>query len=189
MKKYIIAHGDWYRTLGHERSAVLAESWGLLPCGSLDYDVLILTGGADVGDNPTRDETETNFIKDAKSRGKTIFGICRGFQLMLSLTGVDLVKHIPDVSTQIEHRTLTDNWKGQSSWHTNESGLLVNSRHHQGAFEAPGWEILDRSPDGLIEAAYRPNEYGVQWHPEHMEMVGTPALDWLKAELIEKGII
>lgn len=190
MKSYFVACGDWPATSGQYYSARLAESWGLRPSeNDHDYDILIVPGGTDIGNLPSRDETELELIKDARSRGKKILGICRGMQLLFWSTGIELVQHIPDKSSIIEHRTLTSNWKGQSSWHTNQSGVLVNSRHHQGTFDAPGWEVTDRSPDGLVEAAYRENEYGVQWHPEHPEMIGTPALDWLHSELVKHGIL
>ncbi len=46
----------------------------------------------------------------------------------------------------------------------------VNSYHHQAVRElAPGLETMAFSPDGLVEALWRPASaflWAVQWHPE-----------------------
>ena len=50
------------------------------------------------------------------------------------------------------------------------SPLVVNTVHHQAIKDvAPGFAVMGRCEDGIIEAIWNPNEkflWGVQWHPE-----------------------
>jgi len=110
---------------------------------------------------------------------KPVLGICRGMQLMLYIHDNRLIEHIPAVNENMMHTTITGNWRGQSSWHLTQQGLVTNSRHHQGFehVEKP-WEVIDRTHDGIVEAIHWKNQFGVQWHPEHIEMSGTPAQKW-----------
>lgn len=189
-KKYYMPIGDWPISTGYEHIHKLLQSFGATNSDNLESaDVLVLPGGADIGINQIRDAAEIQSVKKARKGGKKILGICRGMQFLLHSSGTPLVEHIPDFTTTIEHRTLTAHWTGQSSWHTTSLGLLVNSRHHQGAVYAPTWDIIDRCQDGIIEAISRGNEFGVQWHPEHPEMSKTPALAWLESELKKRDMI
>ena len=45
-------------------------------------DLLILTGGDDLGVTPERDETETQLLEHALSTDLPLFGSCRGMQLI-----------------------------------------------------------------------------------------------------------
>ena len=68
MKKYLVSTGDWPAGKGQYYSARLAESWGLLSAeNDYDYDLLIIPGGADIGEFPSRDKTELALIEDALS--------------------------------------------------------------------------------------------------------------------------
>ena len=43
----------------------------------------------------------------------------------------------------------------------------VNSYHHQAVKTLPpGLQTVAMSPDGIVEAIWRPGMLGVQWHPE-----------------------
>jgi putative glutamine amidotransferase len=190
MKRYWMPTGDWPIGTGYKHAHSLMSLFGLSEGTSESYDLLLLPGGADIGQRPQRDSMELTALEEALSEGKNIFGICRGMQLMLYASGVRIIDHIPDVTTAIEHRTLTGNWTGQSGWHRTSKGLLVNSRHHQGAIENLGhWEVVDTAEDGIVEAVRSSKQYGVQWHPEHPEMRETPALRWLESELKKHDII
>lgn len=146
--------------------------------------VLVLPGGSDIGQWPDRDWEEAILYKEWSDTGKPVIGICRGMQLMLYLTGGDIVKHIPDATDRIMHTSSTGAWKGRSAWHTTRLGLLTNSRHHQGFLTAPAdWEVLDSTHDGVIEAVRFKNQFGVQWHPERDEMINTTALNWWTEEV------
>ena len=190
MKRNWIPTGNWFIGTGYDQAHCLMKTLGYEEAATQkEADILMLPGGADLGERPNRDEFEYACIDYARSNGQQIFGVCRGMQILLASTGVELIDHIPNVPMLLEHRTLTGNWKGQSGWHTTDLGLLVNTRHHQGAIEAEGWEIVDRCPDGIIEAIYRENEFGVQWHPEHPEMYNTFANQWLAEELKKRNFV
>jgi gamma-glutamyl-gamma-aminobutyrate hydrolase PuuD len=144
-----------------------------------DADVLVLPGGSDIGDRHDRDSVEFHLYSEWSLSGRPVVGICRGMQVMLHQNSGRLVTHIPDETTQIMHTTMTSYWRGQSSWHSTEAGLLTNSRHHQGFTTVPpGWEVLDKTSDGIIEAVRKDNQFAVQWHPEKTEMINTVALQW-----------
>jgi putative glutamine amidotransferase len=190
MKKYWIPTGPWPIGTGYEHAHRLLVLFGMSEGNQEDYDVLVLPGGADIGARPERDKIEFAALETAQKCGKKIFGICRGMQVMLYVTGVEIIDHLPDYGGLLEHTTLTGHWTGQSGWHSTEQGLLVNSRHHQGAIKNLGhWEVVDRSIDGVVEAVKCKNQFGVQWHPEHPEMRDTPALEWLRGQLSENNII
>ena len=105
----------------------------------------------------------------------------------LNESGNAFIDHIPDYAKEIIHTTISGDWKGQSSWHTTQNGLLVNSRHHQGVKEkeVTQYEVIDVTTDGIVEAIENKEtkEFAVQWHPEHTEMNGTPAQEWFICKL------
>jgi len=152
-------------------------------------DILLLPGGADIGMRDGRDEYEIYLYKRFRELRKPIIGICRGLQLMIYLNerGNSLIEHIPDYTKEILHTTITGDWRGESAWHTTELGLFVNSRHHQGVYlgDVNNYEVIDMTSDGIVEAIENKErkEFAVQWHPEHSEMVGTPALEWFICRL------
>ena len=190
VKTYFIPEGPWSVGTGFASYTALMSNYGLRKESDIrNAELLLLPGGADLGANLERDEYDSECLEYARAVGLKIFGICRGMQLMLSSTGCKLLTHLPDIDNLLEHRTMTGNWKGQSCWHRTSSGLLVNTRHHQGFLYAPEWDIIDKSSDGIIEAVWKGNEFGVQWHPEHPEMINTLAYRWLEYELIRREII
>lgn len=152
-------------------------------------DFLLLPGGADIGMRDGRDEQEIYLYSKFRKLEKPIVGICRGLQLMIYLNekGSVLINHIPDYTKEILHTTITGDWKGESSWHTTDLGLFVNSRHHQGVFlkHVNSYEVIDMTSDGIVEAIENKEtkEFAVQWHPEHFEMNNTPAQDWFISRL------
>lgn len=189
-KKYWIPTGNWNIGTGYAHAHKLMQDFGLIEGSEDNFDVLVLPGGADIGVNPNRDAFEFAALDKAINNKKKVFGVCRGMQVILHASGVKILDHIPNEPNVIEHRTLTGDWTGQSGWHTTRLGLLVNSRHHQGArIVADHWEVVDETADGIVEAVKSGCQYGVQWHPEHPEMVGTHANKWLKAQLKINGII
>ena len=162
---------------------------------ALAIDGLLLSGGVDVnpllyGEQPVRelgavsderDRYELMLIHEVAKRGKPIFGICRGIQ-MLNLAfggtlwqdiylGSDIIKHRQDQagfcashSVIVASGTLLESMVSSS--------VLTNSFHHQACKAvAPGFVVSARSSDGIvegIEAADGRMLYAVQWHPEHM---------------------
>ena len=124
---------------------------------------------------------ETVVLNKAMSAGKPILGICRGIQFINAALGGTLYQDLPTQHpSEVNHHQdrpydvpvhdveITED----SPIHKclNVSRLSVNSYHHQAVREtAPGLKEMAVSPDGIVEALYKP-DYGflwaVQWHPE-----------------------
>lgn len=98
-----------------------------------DCDVVVFRGGSDInpeiynhkkatatrGINDTRDEFEVSVYKKALKKGKIMFGICRGHQLLSSLNGAFLIQ---DVNEHYgTHNIFLENGKS----------IETNSIHHQ----------------------------------------------------------
>ena len=173
--KYFMPSGEWpLRTQPYHD---LMKRAGFIE-GDENSEILLLPGGADLGMRPERDLEEFKQWNKWVAEGKPIVGICRGMQVMLHLTGNNIIEHIPDEMDLIQHTTINGSWLGQSSFHNTECGLLINSRHHQGFTDVKDWTVLDKTSDGIIEAVINNIQFGVQWHPEHEEMIGTAAEEW-----------
>jgi gamma-glutamyl-gamma-aminobutyrate hydrolase PuuD len=180
--KYFMPNGNW--PLNENVYHQMMERIGHTQSNANDADFLLLPGGTDLGIRLERDQIETYWYNKFQLKNLPILGICRGMQLMLHKSGGQLISHIPNVLNEITHTTETGHYTGVSSWHLTKLGLYTNSRHHQGFLESPlGWEVLDKTDDGIIEAVKKGNEFAVQWHPELDEMINTPAFLWFKTEL------
>jgi N5-(cytidine 5'-diphosphoramidyl)-L-glutamine hydrolase len=118
---------------------------------------VLLTGGGDIaalgGDAPERDASEDAVLDWARRTGVKVFGVCRGFQFLLSRAGAEL--------TRVEgHVALR---------HALDDGRTVNSFHEWSTRDLPpGWIDAVRAPDGTLEAARRADGSiaGQMWHPE-----------------------
>lgn len=188
---------------------VLAEeeelSWLISRC-----DGLILTGGVDIDPqrfgetvlndtvaiSPERDESEHRVLELAVERNIPILGICRGIQMLNVYFGGSLYQDIPaQVDTEIRHamqmpyhRTCHNCTVVQgSALHRllSRDVIAVNSHHHQSVkVPAPGFEVMARSEDGIIEAiCHREKEFcwGVQWHPERIWDIEPSSADIFRA--------
>jgi putative glutamine amidotransferase len=133
---------------------------------------LLLTGGADIGADPRRDELEFRLLNQAVLDDLPVFAICRGLQLLNVALGGTLIEDIP------AHRK-----PGVPEVHpiatapgTRLAAILgpgpyqVNSRHHQAVAQvAPGLVVSAKAPHGIIEGIEHPEKrflLAVQWHPE-----------------------
>ncbi len=119
----------------------------------------------------------------ALERGRPIFAICLGIQVLNVAAGGTLHQHVPDAfGTAIQHSAT-----GLEDAHrvvvepgsllarlVGASRLMTNSTHHQAVDRiAPGLVVSARSEvDGLVEAieSADPGRFalGVQWHPERL---------------------
>jgi len=123
--------------------------------------------------HPLRIRLEQDLYRIFRESPKPILGICLGCQLLNVLEGGTLIQHLPDIPGVAEHRKTVHRVQllPQSRLYPllGES-IEVASSHHQAVREvAPGWRVIARAEDGIVEAIERPGEpfrVGVQWHPE-----------------------
>lgn len=132
-----------------------------------------------------RDATELALLRWAFAENKPVLGICRGIQMMNVAAGGSLYQDLPaQMPGSLPHQHV----KGKpydfhahlieidgDSKLANALGathLEVNSLHHQALKQvAPGFRVVARAPDGVIEAIEATNgqfALGVQFHPEWM---------------------
>ncbi|TJX15417.1 gamma-glutamyl-gamma-aminobutyrate hydrolase family protein [Tissierella creatinini] len=162
-------------------------------------DGVIFTGGGDVSTHyfneepireveevcQDRDMTEMALFHEAYKRGKPIFGICRGIQLInIALGGSiyqDIYTQVPNVLGHTCANNIQDgyhiiNIKKESILYDifQKEKLVVNSQHHQ-SIKSLGKDlrVIAEAKDGIIEAIESTNEnfiLGLQFHPEAMAM-------------------
>lgn len=108
--------------------------------GFLSEDFVVLPGGADIhpsiygkenyksniyGPEPSdQDRLHINQYYDAVKKGKPIFGICRGHQLIAALNGLTLIQ---DMKHPSEHNIKIRNLETGIF----DTEILTNSAHHQ----------------------------------------------------------
>ena len=155
----------------------------------------LFTGGHDVapelyGETPLsglidscakRDRMETVLLRKAIAADKPVLGICRGIQFINAALGGTLYQDLPTQHpSEVEHHQ-TPPYDKHAHFVSVVNGsplyeclgteqLSVNSYHHQAVNRlAPGLTAMAVSPDGLVEALYKPDQrflWAVQWHPE-----------------------
>ncbi len=162
-------------------------------------DGLLLAGGGDLHpkhygeaihekcgqSDEARDTVELTLAGWALAEGLPILGICRGIQVLNVATGGTLYQDIasqvpgslkhdfrPDYPRNYLAHQVTVNGDSQLAAILGQSRVGVNSTHHQAVKDlAPGFRVVARAPDGLIEAIEdhdHPFALGVQWHPEEL---------------------
>jgi putative glutamine amidotransferase len=119
------------------------------------FDLLVLSGGESIGDNPVRDSFENSLLSAAAASQTPVLGICRGLQVMMSFYGLSPVR--------LEgHAGTSHSVEGRISGN-------VNSHHNFGFTDVSDeFEVISSAPDGSVEAAYHKdnNWLGLMWHPE-----------------------
>jgi len=152
--------------------------------GNFDVDPALFGATAKHDTVKTKDGRtafEWAIAKGMLERGKPVFGICGGQQLLNVVLGGSLIQHIPD--------SIPDALAHEQPNPRNEPGhsvkiaagtmlrrivgadeLKVNSAHHQSVDKVAPGAICDAvAPDGVIEGIEHPGYrfcIGVQWHPE-----------------------
>ena len=151
----------------------------LLDC----VDGVLITGGDDIDPrafgiplhpkaspmHPDRQEAEFALLRALDERPKLpVLGICLGMQLMGVHRRCPLIQHLGDTLPDADRHRADRRHRVESALGSGE----VASSHHQALADAPDFEVIGRSDDGLIEAirdASRPFYVGVQWHPERTQ--------------------
>lgn len=131
-------------------------------------DVLVLSGGNDIGEYPLRDEFEIALLKSMLKAGKKILGICRGAQVIAQCSGGEIVKSSHKIK-QIHSL----------------SGMLSHAVHSYHRFcirELPQGFIEIARVGDEIEAFAKDQILGIMWHIEREKAEESRKAD---RELIE----
>ncbi len=172
-------------SISHDWLARLGE-WGMTPLlmpnhlsapesylDGLGADLLVLTGGDDVGVTPERDAAEKKLLDHATSRGLAVFGVCRGMQLI----NLHLGGRLTPVDGHVAHPhavSVDPRWRDRY-----EAETMVNSFHSQAVPAdglAPGLAAAARDGNGNVEAFFHQTlpMAAIMWHAERP---GAPAGD------------
>ncbi|MCO7127540.1 gamma-glutamyl-gamma-aminobutyrate hydrolase family protein [Sporolactobacillus shoreicorticis] len=168
-------------------------------------DGFLLSGGCDVNpqffnEDPTpgcgvfdteRDQAELQLVHESLKRGKPLFGICRGLQVINVALGGTLIQDIDSqLDHPIQHEQKVPRREGSHRVRLEKSTrlyqvlgeqetIIVNSLHHQSIDKiGAGLKVAAFSSDGIIEAIDMTEKglMGVQWHPESMTAGGSDAM-------------
>lgn len=131
-------------------------------CKKNKINILILSGGDDIGLFEIRDKTELALLEYMISSKLPVIGICRGMQLIHHHFKGKIVKGNTSFAknhSATKHRVIINN-----------ETIIVNSYHNFKLDESTlnsELAVLARSDvDGSIEALVGPKILGIMWHPE-----------------------
>ena len=129
------------------------------------------------GVDAVRDAMELHLIHRALDTALPILGICRGIQMLNVTLGGTLLPDIPNHRNPkpdaLAHRL---EWTGRGRLcEVLGACEAVNTSHHQAVDRvAPGFEVVARAPDGIVEAIELAGArcvWAVQFHPERLVQV------------------
>ena len=173
-------HGEMRDSISHEW-LTLTHDWDLTPfpvpnlltspgeyLDGIAPDILVLTGGDDLGTTPARDQTERRLLEHAIAAGVPVLGVCRGMQLINDYFGGNLAAiegHVARPHEIVPARGWEDHYV---------PGTIVNSFHAlaiagDGLGEDLAALAFDKS--GHIEALHHKTLplAAVMWHPERAQ--------------------
>ena len=136
-----------------------------------DVDLLILSGGSDVGASPARDAVEQALLDHARLVSQPIIGVCRGMQFLHVADGGKLHRISEHVGCSHAVQSLTQ-----------DDVETVNSWHQWGITElTPHWKALACAADGSVEAMQHTAlpGLGLMWHPERSGGDLPQMWDWI----------
>ena len=131
-----------------------------------NIDVLIFSGGDDLGKTLDRDNTENILLEYALKVETPIIAVCRGLQLVHTYFGGEIKNGEEEFVFKhraVNHNIITDTGiVNVNSYHTNR--IDENSVHKD-------FEIFARCEmDNSIEGLRNRNILGVMWHPERKNL-------------------
>lgn len=151
-------------------------------------DAIVISGGEDIhpsfyGQKTTyitmhepleRTSWERQLIDACDRQNIKIIGICYGSQLLNVHYGGTLYQDIAkETGSDLDHGTSDKPTLHQVKFEKDflgfKNGDVVESasRHHQAVKDiAPGFGVVARATDGIIEAISGYGHYGIQWHSE-----------------------
>lgn len=171
-------------SISHDWMARL-DAWGMTPAlvtkrsaaedflDGLGADLLVLTGGDDLGVTPRRDDTEMRLLAHAHRHDLPVLGVCRGMQLInRHFGGGEIV--VEGHVARSHGVTVATPWRGLYAGEAS-----VNSFHSVGiAPDGLGTGLIGAAFDGSgnVEAlCHRIHPIAaVMWHPERP---GAPSAD------------
>ena len=127
---------------------------------TIQPNALLLSGGNDIGEFPSRDATEGYLLSWAEEKRIPVLGICRGLQMMAVWSGGNLISKEGHIGSRHKLKVTTQS----DEWPAN-----VNSYHSWGLDSCPDeFEIEAQAEDNSIEAIKHTNLpwAGWMWHPE-----------------------
>jgi len=131
---------------------------------------------------PERSAFERDLVREARTRGLPVLGICGGMQLQVVLSGGRLFGDLRTERPDLGEHEQPDSPAGPAhdvllapgTWLAAVAPrrrFAVNSTHHQGVEALGGTRAIGWADDGLPEVVDdgTPDFVGVQWHPELLD--------------------
>lgn len=172
-------------------------------------DGIVISGGEDIHpsfynqssrnvihtEDQDRTKWELALVAAADGADVPILGICYGNQLLNVYYGGTLYQDIEkELGSQLDHGS-----SGSQATHDvyfeqdflgykKDSVVPSASRHHQAVKDlAPGFSVVARANDGVIEAIEGNGHYGIQWHGESDDTAKLIYGEFIKLCLPETG--
>lgn len=142
---------------------ILADATAYLETAGVD--LLVLTGGDDLGSTKLRDDMEASLLEHALARSLPVLGVCRGLQLINEFFGG---RSIP-VTGHVAAPHAVDMVGSWADFYGD--GTRVNSYHNLG-IEAGGvgasLAVTATDSEGFVEAIEHRDQpmAAIMWHPE-----------------------
>lgn len=140
-----------------------------------NLNVLILSGGDDLGKTKKRDETETLLLEHALKNNIPVIGVCRGMQLIHTHFGGELESgneaYIAEHRAHDHQVILKNETHLSNSYHVNS--LVESSLHNS-------FSVMARCEKfNSIEGFRGENLLAMMWHPEREMQDKTWSNDWI----------